>query len=220
MISSEQQIKNLFAELDSFLASPAKIYLIGGAALMLSRLKSFTKDLDIIVKTQEEYRVFEQAVRKAGFKETALTFGIEKLTVQLAVERADIRLDLFLDKVCGKMGLSHSMISRARPVFSGKNLAVLSCANEDIFVFKTITVREGDKDDCKELIKYGLDWKIIIQEIRLQVKEGNPLWISWINERLQELADEGFNIPILEETTKESMKYLEDYHNQQIKKKH
>ena len=77
MITSEQQIRNLFAELDAALKTPITIYLIGGASLMLTKLKSFTKDVDIIVKTQNEYTSFEQTLRDVNFKETALTYGIE-----------------------------------------------------------------------------------------------------------------------------------------------
>jgi len=209
MITSFEALNNLFAEIDSKLTGKVNIYTIGGAALLFSKLKSFTKDIDLIVKSKGEYDFFISALVELGFKDTAVTEGAYMLNISSTKERGDARIDLFLDKVCGKMHLSDNMASRAKAIFTGKNLGVHICANEDVFLFKTITLREGDSQDCEELIKRGLDWKVVFEEMQAQIKQGDQKWITHIGERLEELEDKGFSIPILKEVQKETIKYYE-----------
>lgn len=213
MITSFDILQELFKEIDAKLDLRVKIYMIGGAALMFSKLKSFTKDIDIIVKTKSEYDVFIKSIKKIGFKDIAITGGAYMLNLSTAQERGDSRIDLFLEKVCGKMHLSNDMVLRAKDIFKGSKLEVFVCANEDVFLFKTITLREGDIQDCEELIKRGLDWKVISKEMDYQVSAGEQKWITHINERLLDLESRGFVIPILLEVEKQTEKYYESLEN-------
>lgn len=81
-------------------------------------------------------------------------------------------------------------------------LSILSL--EDIFVFKSITQREGDIEDSSEIVKKGIDWNIILKEITGQINHSNiEVWITFLNERL-DVLDERYSIksPIKKQTQK------------------
>ncbi len=202
MIQSIKKMNELFEEINSKLSAKVSVFVIGGGALMFHKLKSSTKDIDLIVKKKKEYEELYSVLKKIGFKETVLTEGGHRLTVSAVLERKDFRIDLFLEKVCGKMVYSDKMVQRSESVFEGKKFEMFSASIEDIFVFKSITEREGDKTDCEEIIKQKPNWKIILEEIKSQAEKGEDVWITYINERLMEFEEKGYMIPILKETEK------------------
>ena len=117
--------------------------------------------------------------------------------------RDDYRIDAFLKKVCKKFALSTDMIKRSNEILKLKNISVNKCSNEDIFLFKSMTERPGDLEDCIELIKKGLNWNEIKDEMINQIKtNGADVWITWIGERLDELIDKGLTIPIMKDINK------------------
>jgi hypothetical protein len=64
-------------------------------------------------------------------------------------------------------------------------------SSEDIFLFKSLTGREQDINDCFVFIDAGLEWDIIIQECISQHRE-NVKWIFWLYEqicRIEEAKD-------------------------------
>ena len=212
MITNKKQMEMLFDEIDSKAKTPIHIYIIGGGAMLYAGLKQFTKDIDAVVKTKKEYDEIHSVLKGMGFKETALTDGIQRLAVSAVLEKGEARMDLFFEKICGKMNLSNPMASRAKKIYSGKHLTASTCSNEDILLFKSITDRPGDKQDSGELIRYGLNWETVLEELLAQIKSGEQVWVTYINERLLELEEKGFNIPImnqLEEKTAEYYKELE-----------
>ncbi len=95
------------------------------------------------------------------------------------------------------------MIKRSDVVQKLKNIIVHKCSNEDIFLFKSMTERPGDLEDCIELIKKGLDWTIIANELINQIKNnGEDVWITWVGERFDELIEKGLTIPIIKDIDK------------------
>jgi hypothetical protein len=210
MITSFDSIKNLFNEIDSVLKTNTNIYVIGGAALMFSKLKGFTKDIDLIAKTKSDYDSFMGAIKELGFKDTVLTVGAYMLNISTTQGRGEARIDLFLERVCGKMHLSDNMVERSSSIFKGNKLGIFVCSKEDIFLFKSITMRDGDVQDCGELIKSGLNWKIISNEMDYQLKFGEQIWLTHINERFIELEKKGFNIPIIKEVEKRAEDWIND----------
>jgi hypothetical protein len=85
------------------------------------------------------------------------------------------------------------------------------CSNEDIFVFKTFTEREGDLQDCISLAQRGLDWNAIVNEIQSQIHHsGEDVWITWIGERLDLLMEKGLNIPVIDQIDKLRDTYFEE----------
>jgi hypothetical protein len=209
MIESVKDLENIFKEIDSKLKTKTTAYLIGGGALMFFGLKNLTKDIDLVVKSEPEYRSIYSSIKSIGYKETALTDGIQRLNISAAMQRVDFRIDLFLNKICGKMEFSDSMALRAKPLFQGKNLSISFASKEDVFVFKTITDRVGDKTDCEAILNQNPDWSIILKEILFQSKKGEAVWITYINERLIEFEEKGYKIPIQKQTGKETKKFYE-----------
>jgi len=63
-----------------------------------------------------------------------------------------------------------------------------------------MTERPGDLEDCIELVKKGLDWNAIKNELFDQINNtGQDVWITWIGERLDELIKKGLTIPIIKD---------------------
>ncbi len=216
-ITELKHISDLFEMINSKLVGTLKIlnlYLIGGGALMFHNAKVSTKDLDIIVTSNSDLELFENILFRLGFNERVLTIEYENLELDKMFELDDYRLDVFNQKVCGNLGLSDKMISRAKTELSLSNLKLHIVSKEDIFVFKSITEREGDIEDSVKLIEQNLDWKIIKEELLYQIeKSGVNNWITLFNQRLERLNEE-FNIksPISKEfskLTKQEYKKLE-----------
>ena len=207
MISKFESIENLFREIDIKLGNKISIYIIGGAALLFKGLKGSTKDIDIIVKSSEEKEHFENALKNIGFSGNKLTNEYKNLEIRYILKRDDFRIDLFMKKVCATLSLSEGIVKRAKSIFSGKNLNVFVCSNEDILLFKAVARREADIEDCIALAKQSLDWNIIIKEINNQIKKGKGIWITYLAEGLEKVEEKGIEVPIM----KEVMKSYEDY---------
>lgn len=199
MISNYKQIEDLFKEIDEKLKTKVKLYLIGGATLLYRGLKGSTKDIDIIVKSSEEKASLEEALRSIGFKGDKVTNEYRNLEITNILKREDFRIDLFMRSVCSTLSISESMEKRAENIFSGKNLGVFACSNEDILLFKAIARREADIEDCITLARQSLDWNIIIKEINHQVKQGKEIWITYLAEGLEKIEESGIEIPIMKE---------------------
>jgi hypothetical protein len=207
MIQSVKDLNNIFKAIDSKASNKINAYLIGGGALMQFGLKGLTKDIDLVVKSKKEYEALYGIVKLLGYKETALTEGINRLAISAALQKEDARIDMFLDKICGKMSFSNAMVSRSKIFFEGKNLSVYAASIEDIFVFKTITDREGDKADCEAILQQSPNWNTILGEIREQSKKGEQVWLTYINERLLEFESKGYAVPILKQIEKGAEQY-------------
>ena len=53
--------------------------------------------------------------------------------------------------------------------FNPLHLNIFLCSNEDVFLFKTLTERPGDLEDCIALSRKGLDWNRILSELKHQM---------------------------------------------------
>jgi len=219
MISNFKQIEKLWKELDTYTNKTINFYVIGGAVLVHQELKAATKDIDLIISTKESYESLCNILKTRGFEQKNPTGVYESMFISGIFERRDVRLDLFLETVCKKLHLSSEMMKRAQQSFSGKYLQVYHCANEDIFLFKSMTDREGDLEDNITLAKTGLNWKYIMTEIKDQINQyGTDVWITWIGERFDLLEEKGIQIPIMNEIDQLRNSYFDkiekDYHNE------
>ena len=200
MISEFKQIEDLFKEIDDKLTKKVNVYIIGGTALLFEGSKPATKDIDLILENKKEFITFEEALISLNFKEEMPTTDYKKMELTKIMVRDDYRIDAFLKKVCKKFDLSKDMIKRSDKILRLKNIFVYKCSNEDIFLFKSMTERPGDLEDCIELVKKGLDWNAIKNELFDQINNtGQDVWITWIGERLDELIKKGLTIPIIKD---------------------
>jgi hypothetical protein len=214
MITDYSQIQKLFVELDGYISKRTTVYLIGGGALMKRDLKTRTKDIDIVMDSKPEFDRMQDVFRKAGFKPILPTEEYERFTLSQIWVRDDFRVDVFCKMVCGCFSLSDGMKERSvRDDIRSKNLDLFVCSPEDIFLFKTMTEREGDYDDCLSIIinKKNFDWSVVLNEAQKQSKIGQAVWITWITNRLEEFVERGMNIPILDEMIKLADEYIAEW---------
>ncbi|MFH0875431.1 MAG: DUF6036 family nucleotidyltransferase [archaeon] len=196
MISEFKIIEAQLIELNKYLKTKAEIYIIGGAVLLYHGLKPATKDIDIVVDSEAQFRALENAFKDAGYKTRIPGTEYKHMDLSQIFIKGDMRIDLFLHTVCSRFFLSENMKKRAIKVIDLNNIAVYLCSKEDIFLFKTMTDREGDVEDCTVLFQRGLDWDAILNELIYQAKEtGNDVWITWVGERLETLVERGINFP-------------------------
>ena len=206
-ITEHIHIHELFEMINSKLLGTDKqldVYLIGGAALMFHNAKASTKDIDVIMASDSQLDLMESVLCRLGFAETPLTdeygnFALDKMFIL-----DDYRVDVFNQKVCGKLSISSEMISRSKVELSLSNVKLHVLSKEDIFVFKCITTRPGDIEDSAKIIEQGINWKIIKTELLSQIeKSGVHKWITFLNQRLDRLDDEyGLKSPIAKEISK------------------
>ncbi len=211
MISDFKQIESLFKEIDQYLKKKVHIYVIGGVVLLYQGLKPATKDIDLVIVEKQEFLAFEQALKTARFISKIPTDVYKKMNLDQILVRDDFRIDAFHQTVCRRFSLSEGMKKRAKMSLALPHLDVYLCSNEDIFVFKTFTEREGDLQDCISLAQRGLDWNAIVSEIQSQIHlSGEDVWITWIVERLDLLMEKGLNIPVIDQIDKLRDTYFEE----------
>ena len=214
MISDYSQIQELFAELDGRISERVAVYMIGGGALMKRGLKTQTKDIDIIVGTEREYDAVLDAFVGMGFFSEIPGGHYGRLSIPGILKRDDFRVDLFCKEVCGRFSLSENMKERStRSDTLSNNLDLFVCSPEDIFLFKTMTEREGDYDDCVAIIRdvKDFEWSVVLDEAQDQSGRGKAVWITWIANRLEEFAERGMNIPILGDIMRLSDGYIAEW---------
>lgn len=70
---------------------------------------------------------------------------------------------------------------------------------------------DGDLEDCIQLIEMNqVDWKVVMEEILVQIESGEEVWITWMAERLNLLSESmGVSIPILRRINRLADEYLE-----------
>ena len=212
MISDFEELNLLFEEIDKHLNQKAHFYIIGGAMLLYHGMKEATKDIDIIVDKESEFKTILHILKTLKFATKALTIEYGQIDISQIFVRKDFRIDLFHKTVCKGFQLSDAMVKRAEKVAALKNLSIYLCSPEDVFLFKTFTEREGDLTDCIALAQRGLDWDIILGEIKNQIRmSGNKVWITWIGERLDILSERGLEIPIMRQMDMLREEYFDDF---------
>lgn len=218
MISTFQPVADLFKEIDNQLEDKISLFTIGGLVLLYKKIKPATKDIDLVVSEKKDFLALEKVLKQLNFQMKKPTKEYTHLNLSQIFTRDDFRIDLFFRTVCGEFNLSFGMMSRAEPLLRLKNISVFLCSSEDVFLFKTMTEREGDLDDCLALSKLGLDWKVILKELEYQINHtGNKIWVTWVGERLDLLQERGLSIPIMEEIDRLRVEYFEDFEKRRSK---
>lgn len=177
-------IRSVFELVGSKLDTPVTAYHIGGNAMCWHGLKNTTKDANIVFLAKKEAESFRKALLASKFIENEIvsldggyanmnTFGIFDEVKETPLDQEftpGLRVDVFLKKVCGVFDLSQGMKKRCVRGFESGNLVNMVCAPEDIFLFKSVTSREKDLDDMYSIFNQGLDWRVVGDEFRGQIK--------------------------------------------------
>ena len=175
--------------------------------------KGYTKDLDLVVSTEDEYLSVLKALSGLGFIGVRPTTGMDKVDVSDTQTRGEYRIDLFKGKVCGELQLSESMKSRSFKRFESDTVSLHSCSAEDLFLLKSVTEREGDLNDGNSLIinSPGFDWDVFLEEVEVQMGFGEPVWITYTMERLSRMHIDDRRPDVFSRVSVLEKKYLEDW---------
>jgi hypothetical protein len=202
MTDREKHDKNVLIPLlegiSKYIKEETTAYLIGGLAMVLHNYKAITFDVDMVFDTNENLKRFMAATEKAGMKTISdKSAEYVQMGPQHILENKDgIRLDIFYKQVCNGLILSEDMKRRAQKKLEMNNLTIHAMSGEDIFLFKSITLRDQDLVDMSTIAQTELDWNIIELEIRKQPKSKE--WFSRVRDRLIELYDEyGVDSPLI-----------------------
>lgn len=190
-------------ELESWISSVANklemecsVYMIGGAAMSFRGLKTATKDIDLIATDKNEFEVLDHAILSAGFARATDLDDEFYLTALSVYEKGDSRIDVFLNEVGKMLNLSQNMKKRATLFKEYGKLKIFLASNEDIFLFKAMTPRKGDIEDCARFIREGLNYDIIYSECVEQSSE-NKRWHFWLFEKICEIEEQtDMDVPI------------------------
>ena len=186
---NKEELDEWLAKVGANIVEPVNAYMIGGYALSFKGLKAATKDIDIILALQQDFNVFDKAMKATGFKSMAEKES-EFYATALAVYVKDdnSRIDVFLNQVGKMLKLTSAMVHRAEKYKQYGNLTVYLISNEDIFLFKAMTSRPGDLLDCDRLMKENLDYKKMYTEIEAQSSFGKH-WFFWMYESICRLEN-------------------------------
>ena len=186
MIEDIKQILELMGEMSSVIDRHVCIYLIGGGAMMFLGAKKYTKDLDFVVSNGDDYGAVLRALSVMGFRSDKPSLGMDRANLSDTQVLGEYRIDLFNKVVCGQLQLSDTVMERSSKRYDSDNISLYTCSGEDIFLFKSVTEREGDISDCENLIRavQKFEWSSFIEELRIQMTFGKPVWITFVTERM------------------------------------
>lgn len=203
MIYKFEQLKELFEKINGKLDEKVSIFVIGGAALLHHNIgKGYTKDIDIVFEDSKQFENYKKALEKLGSITIHKPLNFDKLDIFAMLEKDEFRFDLFVKTVIRGFCLSGDMLKRSKKIFELKFLNVHICSKEDIVIFKSLSPdRQNDIEDSINLIKRGIDWKIVYQELTVQAgicddeKRRREL-IYYFFERIKDLESRGVVVPI------------------------
>jgi hypothetical protein len=185
-------IKRELAEIDRSLRTRVEVFMIGGGAMSFHGIKDATKDVDIIVKTPEEFKALVDALKKQGYREIFLrTEPYIRMGASGIFENPDgFRWDVFVNVVCRGLVLSPAMIERSTRFLTLENMKVNILSPEDIFVFKAITSRGRDRNDMFAVFEKGMDFDVVKKEITAQsTSSKDRAWLAFFFLGLEELKE-------------------------------
>ncbi|MCS7094260.1 MAG: helix-turn-helix domain-containing protein [Thaumarchaeota archaeon] len=149
------------------------VYLLGGINMVIRGIKPSTKDIDILVRSREDYQTVEKALTAAGFRKTAeWTQGdLRANPSNIFIHPTLMRVDVFTEEVA-RVKVSQKILDRATFGIALGKLKLMLLDLNDVVFLKLLTSRERDIGDAAETIRrHGVDWKKIIEEIHNLPKE-------------------------------------------------
>lgn len=194
-------IEKEFKKIAKRINKKLSIYLIGGCAMSFRGLKESTKDVDIVIESIVDYKVFCDALFGAEYYEPyPIKSEHERLIATSMYEnKVGFHLDLFVKQVIKKLTLSNSMIKRAELYRDFGSLKVYLLSKEDIFLFKGLA-SEGRKRDLPDMqaLYPNINWKVILDELETQKLASELKEV--LKRRLEEFSKTySLDVPILKQ---------------------
>ncbi len=184
-------LKNEIDKLDGVLEKHVNLYLIGGGSMSFQNLKDATKDIDVVVRSENDMSLLKSALAQMGYSVPAIRGPYKQMQASAIMENKDgFRWDIFVNVVCGGLKLSDAMADRATNLFSMDRVSINMISLEDIFIFKSITSRERDREDMYLLFLQGLDFNLIRDEITWQNDNSmSAAWVAFFFNGLEEVVE-------------------------------
>jgi len=180
-----------FIECGSALSAPTETYLLGGGAMCFRNQKNATKDVDLLFLDHGSEARFAESLERLGFSERK---DLEKAYIKMRASgiwgrgTEEIRIDMFVGKVCGALALSEGMRKRAEKLGTFGKLEVRIVSNEDMILFKSVTERPDDTNDIAAVVRSAnIDWNVILDECKKQSEE--RFWYGLLLNKLEELNE-------------------------------
>ena len=167
----EASLRRGLEALGDHLETPVDVYLLGGGNLILRGVKDSTKDIDLVVADGQTFVALAESLQELGYEERSdLEAAYNQLNPSIVLEKdGHPRWDIFVEAIAGQLQLTPAMIERCDHSFEYGALHVHLLSLTDIFVFKSITEREGDLEDVALIAQQAdLDWEGIFEEIKTQ----------------------------------------------------
>ncbi len=197
-----EYIEKELTRLDKDLDERIDFYMLGGGAMSFRGLKAATKDVDGVVKSRKEFDRLKRALADSRYDEIEVSEVYEKMKTRIFLQNEEgFRFDLFVKKIADGLLLSDGMMNRSERLLGLEDLNVLVMSPEDIFILKSVTSRERDKDDMNILFTQGLDFDVIKEEIIWQSENStSKAWLAYFYVGLVEFVEKyGFEIPYFDE---------------------
>lgn len=199
MFTEKELIKEL-SSIGRILKKKLQVYVIGGCSLIFRGCKLSTKDIDVVVLSPDNLKIFINTLKSTGYNEIIKMPEEYKKLGASAILRNNhgMQFDVFYKWVCKGLEVTDRMIKRAKFLRKFGNLEIYLVALEDIFLFKGMTERPGDLSDMAVIAGTGIDWDVVKEECILQEKR--KIWEVFLVDRLLELKKvHGIHAPILKE---------------------
>lgn len=167
----EDSLRRGLEELGNHLEATVDVYLLGGSNLILRGLKDSTKDVDIVVEDGQTFVALAESLQELGYEERGdLEDAYNQLDPSIVLEKEGFpHWEIFVETVAGQLQLTDAMVERCDQTIEYGNIRVHLLSLTDIFVFKSITEREGDLEDVALIARQAtLDWDGIFEEIKTQ----------------------------------------------------
>lgn len=99
MISTREEVNELFKQLGQFLNQSVEALLIGGATMLELKLKDATKDIDVVCRNEEDKELLLEAAIALGFQ----IVGPQKRHMRLGINRLAVKGGRNLDFFAGRI---------------------------------------------------------------------------------------------------------------------
>lgn len=194
----EETILENFGRIGKNLEENLDVFLLGGANLILRGLKDSTKDIDVVLEDRDSYESLVKALEREGYREKHEFERVyENLEPSGIFQKGGgLRWDVFVRKVAGALRLTTDMKNRVDKEREFGKLKMGFLSPTDIFLFKSVTDREGDFEDAALLARKGLvDWEDVLKSVKEQERVTGRYFSFAVLDTLDVLS-EAYNVEV------------------------
>ena len=198
----KDEVLSVLVEAGKICSIKIPAYLVGGGAMAIREEKDATKDLDIILESEEYAEELGNELKELGF-EVNIRPPVEcksLVDAKILTAQRGMRVDIFVRTVCDKLVFSQGMKSRSEFYSDLGQISLSICSREDIFLLKSVTERNRDLDDMIVLYRKGINKETILTECRFQSQHDDlikgRIWEAFLLTKIEEMEEKyGISVP-------------------------